>query len=105
VVDLLYPREEKWVGEVMTALVTRYPHMPEAEIRRLVEAAQKRFGAARIRTYVPVLVEREVRERLRQLHQRVCASRGRLVPAARTPALDGSAEITRPVPAAQGHQS
>jgi hypothetical protein len=53
--------------EVESRLLERYAHsdeLPEAQVRRTFEAVQARFTDARVRTYVPILVERAVRAEL-----------------------------------------
>jgi hypothetical protein len=53
--------------EVESRLLERYAHrdeLPEDQVRRTFEAVQARFTHARVRTYVPILVERAVRAEL-----------------------------------------
>jgi hypothetical protein len=53
--------------EVESRLLERYAHgdeLPEDRVRQIFEAVQARFTDARVRTYVPILVERAVHAEL-----------------------------------------
>ena len=50
---------------LVTALQPRLPDLPEDVLRRRVEAAMQELGEVRVTTYLPILVERRVREDLR----------------------------------------
>jgi hypothetical protein len=53
--------------DVESRLLQRYAHtdtLPEERVRRTFETVQARFTDARVRTYVPILVERAVRAEL-----------------------------------------
>jgi hypothetical protein len=53
--------------EVESRLLERYAHhgeLPEERVRRTIEVVAARFTGARVRTYVPILVERAVRAEL-----------------------------------------
>ena len=53
--------------EVESRLLERYAQrdeLPEARVRRTFDAVAARFTGARVRTYVPILVERAVRAEL-----------------------------------------
>jgi hypothetical protein len=53
--------------EVESRLLERYAHqgeLPEDRVRRTFKVVAARFTNARVRTYVPILVERAVRAEL-----------------------------------------
>jgi CRISPR/Cas system-associated exonuclease Cas4 (RecB family) len=92
-------REGRTFSDLVQALVTRFPQASEAEVHRLVEDARQRFRDARIQTYVPTLVEREVREQLRGLHPRIASSWSGSFPAPRRPlAVKANDEVPLPKP-------
>ena len=61
------------VVDLVTALQPRLPDLPEDVLRRKVETAMQELGEVRVTTYLPILVERKVREELRnpQSHEGV----------------------------------
>lgn len=50
------------------ALVSEFPDVPADMIHALVVREGRRFDNARVRGYLPLLITRSVRTRLRQLH-------------------------------------
>jgi hypothetical protein len=66
--------EESQLSSVEATLLRVYDgRLPKERIRAEFEASRARFRDARIRTFVPVLVQREAVERLRRLPQAVAA--------------------------------
>jgi hypothetical protein len=56
--------EEQAIGHVRDRLRTRFSERSPAEVAGVVEKVTQRFATARIRDYVPVLVERISRDEL-----------------------------------------
>jgi hypothetical protein len=56
--------EERALGEVKDRLRTRYAGRSPAEVSLVVDKATQRFATARIRNFVPVLVEHICRDEL-----------------------------------------
>jgi hypothetical protein len=52
------------VVELVAALQPRLRDLPEESLRRQVTAALDELGEVRVRTYLPIIVERMVRRRL-----------------------------------------
>ncbi|MFL0565423.1 three-helix bundle dimerization domain-containing protein [Microbacterium sp. 179-I 1D1 NHS] len=50
--------------EIVQRLSERFPDTPAPEITQAVSDARRRFDRAKIRDFVPVLIEREARARL-----------------------------------------
>ena len=67
--------EERAVERVSERLVDRFPDVPEATVRALVNEAHDSLDGP-IRAYVPVLVEHAARDRLAHLPRAVVAPRG-----------------------------
>jgi hypothetical protein len=66
--------EESQLSSIEATLLRTYgERLPPDRIRSEFEASRARFRDARIRTFVPVLVQREAVERLRRLPQAVAA--------------------------------
>jgi hypothetical protein len=67
--DIKKPRtEDSQLRSVRNALVRRFgPRLTDARVDDEVNACRRQFQAARIRTFVPLLVEREAVERLRKI--------------------------------------
>lgn len=57
-------RLDEDLAEVDRRLAQRYPEVPAAAVRRLREEEAGRLADARVTTFVPVLVERAVRDRI-----------------------------------------
>ena len=55
--------EVRAVNEVTRRLAVRYPHVTVDVISAEVAAAHDRFAGCRIRDYIPLFVERSVRDR------------------------------------------
>lgn len=56
---------EAELAELLDRVAVRYPDVPRAELELLVRQAYTQFEDARVRTYVPLLAERWLRELLR----------------------------------------
>jgi hypothetical protein len=56
--------EEKALGQVSERLISRFEERNPAEVRGVVDRVVRRFGGARIREYIPLLVERISRDEL-----------------------------------------
>lgn len=61
---LKHPAEQQFT-QVIGALAAEFPEVNHAKIVILVQNALGRYAQARVRTFLPVLVQREVRARLR----------------------------------------
>ena len=59
-----HDREETAIREVAARLAKRFPGRPAADIDTAVSSQYQRFSDARIRDFIPVLVERAVRDDL-----------------------------------------
>ena len=59
-------QESRAIGEVVNRLRAAYPDLPAETVGTAVRAAQAELADHPIRDFVPVLVERAARERLRQ---------------------------------------
>lgn len=55
------------IVKVTDRLVARYPHAPRPLIAGIVAEEYKTLETARIRTYIPTLVENKARSRLRDV--------------------------------------
>ena len=62
------PSEQKALDHVTLRLQRRFPQTPPEVIRREVAAAYRDVHQSRVRSYLPILVERQVRERLTHEH-------------------------------------
>lgn len=56
--------EERAIGEVVIRLTARYPSLDPAQIATAVRQAHDGFASSSVRDFVPLLVERHVREEL-----------------------------------------
>lgn len=56
--------EDREAQEIIDRLSARYPDQPEANVVEAVNEARSRFETAKVRDFVPVLVEREAKARL-----------------------------------------
>lgn len=61
---------EPQLGHVITRLQQSYPELGEGEIRAIVTAATREFDGARLRQFVPLLVERSSKAACRDLSAR-----------------------------------
>ena len=69
---MLEVTEESQIRSIEASLLRRYDgEVPKATIHAEVEASRAHFRDARIRTYVPVLIQREAAGRLRRRPQTV----------------------------------
>ncbi len=57
-------REERAIGQVRERLQARFSERSRADVAGIVDRAAKRFSGARIREYIPLLVERISRDEL-----------------------------------------
>jgi hypothetical protein len=57
--------ESRSIALLVDRLQQRFPHVPPPAIRDIVDRACRGFAGARIRDFVPVLVEREALDELR----------------------------------------
>ena len=58
--------EPDTLTDLLDTLRPRLTGLPESSLRELVSTALHDFGDVRVTTYLPILVERRVREELRQ---------------------------------------
>lgn len=58
--------EDKVVREIIAHLLVRLPEAPADEVERTVVALFHEWADSPVRSFLPVLVEKEARERLRQ---------------------------------------
>lgn len=58
--------EDHEVAEIADRLTARFPDLPKEKVSAAVDDARHRFDDARVRDFVPVLIEREARARLEQ---------------------------------------
>jgi hypothetical protein len=61
--------EVKTLTEIGNRLADRFPHLPRERITEAVSESHRRFDHARIRDFVPVLIEREARHQLAHMPQ------------------------------------
>ena len=57
------PSEQKALDLVVLRLQRKFPDLPSGSIRDEVDRAYRDYDRSRVRTYLPILVEREVAER------------------------------------------
>ncbi len=55
-------QDEEAVGELVTSLKTRLVDVNDLEMRHLVTTALGEFGPVRVTNFLPILVERRVRD-------------------------------------------
>lgn len=60
--------EQRQIAHVRDDLIREFATLPATVVQQQVEQQLHVFDAARVRSFVPVLVRRGARERLRQLH-------------------------------------
>ena len=60
------PDEDKEMADIIERLSKQFPAVPQAEVATLTHEAHHVMDGRPIRNYVPVLVEREVKERLKR---------------------------------------
>ncbi|MDN3495168.1 hypothetical protein QL996_04455 [Planococcus sp. APC 4015] len=56
--------EDAVTEEIIERLKQRFPHTPTDTVAQAVTEAREHFARAKVRDFVPVLVEREARARL-----------------------------------------
>jgi hypothetical protein len=59
--------EQARLAEVIERLVVRYPGLPATTVAQVVHEVYAQFRGARLREYVPMLVERSARSALGKL--------------------------------------
>jgi hypothetical protein len=59
--------EETHVGHVADRLAHQYPSLPASTVSEVVQELHHRFDGARVREFVPLLVERRARTALDEL--------------------------------------
>lgn len=57
--------EDHAVAEIVGRLQERFPEKPAAEISAAVEKARAGFDSAKVRDFVPVLIEKEAKAHLK----------------------------------------
>ena len=55
-------RDEASVRELITSLRWRFPDLSERELTSLVKAALDELGPVRVTNFLPILVERQIRD-------------------------------------------
>ena len=68
--------ESRALEHLHVRLCARFPDVPVAQVQRMITDAHEQYDGRPIRDFIPVLVEREVREQLRS---------GQAVPEQRSP--------------------
>ena len=68
--------EATWLGRLIESIVADFPHLPRAQVQGHVEYILATFAGARVRTYLPILVDRRVRRDLRSAFPPEAARRG-----------------------------
>ena len=59
--DVDRAEEQRQIADVVDRLAEEFPYVPDHVITETVDAAYRRFDAARIREFVPLFVERSCR--------------------------------------------
>jgi hypothetical protein len=60
------PDEDRAIDEVVTRLSERFPALARDHVHAIVQEELHRFDGGRVRDFVPVLVERAAKKRLRE---------------------------------------
>ena len=60
-------QEDQGIAKVIDRLSERFPELERAQVEQVVAAAHSQLDGHPIRDYVPVLVERTAKERLRRI--------------------------------------
>ncbi|AUG29809.1 hypothetical protein JVX92_02135 [Microbacterium hominis] len=55
---------EAVIQEIVERLEVRFPNAPASAVRAAVEEARDHFSRARVKDFLPVLIEREAKARL-----------------------------------------
>jgi hypothetical protein len=58
------PRDQGW-ADIVADLCARYPRFPRVTVERMVTRVAEQYRDARVTTFVPVLVHRQVGAQLR----------------------------------------
>lgn len=64
---MTHEEETRAIGQLIERLVMRFPQVAAETVQEVVEGAHVQFGGARIRSFVPLLVEHDAVTRLRTL--------------------------------------
>lgn len=65
-VDIRMQDESAVMAHVIASICDRFPDVDKARITAHAEEVRSRYADARVREYVPVMVEREVTDKLRE---------------------------------------
>lgn len=63
--DMKTPNEDEAVAEIVSRLSTRFPDAPRADVEAVVDSEHHAYDGRPVRAYVPVLVERGAKQKLR----------------------------------------
>ena len=77
----LEDESDRELAEVLDRLSRRFPHLSERWLHELARAVHERFCDAPVRTFVPLLVERQVAAAVRRTSAAPSAAEGSLSPA------------------------
>jgi hypothetical protein len=86
------PDEDRAIDEVVSRLSEKFPSLTPEHVEEVVEEELHRFDGGRVRDFVPVLVERAAKQRLKAEAKAVDAS-----PDAATAAGGSAAPVDEPV--------
>ena len=53
--------EGNWFGRLVESIVADFPHLPRSHVQDCAEQTLSTFAGAKVRTYLPILVDRKVR--------------------------------------------
>jgi hypothetical protein len=59
--------EERAVERVVDRLSARFTHLPKQRVSQEVQTAYHQFDSARIREFVPIMVEKQAKDRLARI--------------------------------------
>lgn len=57
--------EEKTIAEIIARLTERFPEASPDEVTAAVDGARESFDGSKVRDFVPVLIEKEAKKRLK----------------------------------------
>jgi hypothetical protein len=58
--------DQRWIAELVDRLSVHFPQWSRDELTEVVHDCNREFVGSRIRDFVPILVERRARERLKE---------------------------------------
>ena len=75
---MIEEEEARAISRLVERLTVRFPQVPARRVEEIVLAAHQSFDGARVRSFIPLLVEHDVRSPLEDLARRadLFASRG-----------------------------